>query len=542
MLSQAVLAAGVIASVAGWNLSATRQQQVLRNEFNAQAGQLAGAVTREIGLFTSVLESLGELHNLSDRISSLDFEEFARKGLRHQAAVLGAFAFAQRIPLDVRAVLESGEDDQAMRFVEYGAEGRLQSAGLRPAYFPLTYQHPDEALHLPIGFDLATLPGQAEALQRMQESGRPALGAPISEEGRSGYLACAPILTKDPTPQLSGFTASILWPEQLLNRALSQTLAQGLSVSLYDPGLMRPPMEIPSLLYEAPLRVVDQAWVFRCEATEDYHAAHASALPWIILGAGLALTLLLALQVSSLAARTALIEQTVQQRTAELSAANRQLAEEMEERLRLEQEIHDVTAREQQRIGQDLHDSLGQKLAGAVFLSRALAGQLPDEQAEARGNAEKINEILKDAVSQVRRTARGLTPVEVNENGLAQALRRLAEETCGVFNIACSFRAEGPAQVRKAVSATHLYHIAQEAVNNAIRHGQARDIAIVLRTGDQDGSLLVEDNGRGMADGYERSGGAGLRIMRHRAHSIGGRLDISARPGGGVRVTCQFPL
>lgn len=544
VLSQAVLVVGIIVTLAGWNLSANRQRQAARAEFDARADQLAGAVSREVGLFVSVLQSLGELHTLSDRISARDFEEFTRKGLRHQADVLGAFAFAQRISLDVRSVLESGADRDALRVTEYGEDGRLRSAALRPEYFPLTYQHPDEALRLPNGFDLATLPGQAAALQRMQETARPALGAMIDAGERSGYLACAPIFTDstNDTGILSGFTASILWPEEILQRALGRSLAQGIAVALYDPGLVHPPMETNGLLHEAALTVVDQSWRIRCEATPDYEAAHASALPWIILGAGMAMTFLLALQVSSLAARTALVEQTVQQRTAELSAANRQLAEEMDERLRLEQEIHNVTAREKQRIGQDLHDSLGQKLTGAVYLSRALAGALPDDHAEAREHAGKINEILKDAVTQVRRTARGLAPVDVSENGLAQALRRLAEETCDVYNIACSFRAEGPALVRDAQAATHLYHIAQEAVTNALRHGHARDIAIVLRTDDRGGQLFVEDNGQGLAHDYERSGGAGLRIMRHRAQSIGGTIAISERPGGGVRVACEFPL
>lgn len=546
-LAQATTILGAVLSLAAWRLSLTRQQQALRTEFEAESQHLAGAVNREVDLFAGVLLSLGELHNLSDRISAADFEEFSRKGLQHQRSVLGAFAFAQRIPIEVRAMLENGGERAGLRILEYDRNGDLQSAALRPVYYPLTYQNPEQALRLPDGFDLATLPGQADALRRMTEGTRPVLGAMVGSDHRSGFLVSAPIFATAPasngTPrELSGLVVAILWPVDLLNRALSRTMARGLAVTLYDPAAGAPPATAGRLMHESQVIILDRIWRLRCEAETSYHEAHGSPVPWIVLVAGLAVTLLLTLQISSLAARTALIEQTVQQRTAELSTANRQLAEEMEERLRLEQEIHEVTAREKQRIGQDLHDSLGQKLAGAVFLSRALAGQLPDEQAEARGNAEKINDILKDAVAQVRRTARGLAPLEVSEDGLAQALRRLAEETCDVFNIACSFRAEGPALVRKAAAATHLYHIAQEAVNNAIRHGQARDIAIVLRTADQEGCLLVEDNGRGLADGYERSGGAGLRIMRHRAHTIGGRIEWSARPGGGVRVACTFPL
>lgn len=546
-LSRVTLAVGLGLTLAAWQLSSTRQARVLRTGFESEAHHLAGAFNREIDLFSDVLISLGELHTLSERISARDFEEFARKGLQHQVGILGSFAFAQRISIEVRAVLENAAEPEGLRVVEYGPEGRLQSAGARTDYFPLTYQNPEEALQLPDGFDVGSLPGQAQAIQRMADSGRPTLGAMINNGGRSGFLVGAPIFSEasatSAAPRaLTGFTAAVLWPEDQMNRALQRTLVRGVAVTLYDP-VANP--QVPSgagLSFETPVNMVDQVWTLRCEAAPAYLSTHSSPVPWIVLGAGLAVTLLLTLQISSLAARTALIEQTVRERTAELSTANRHLAEEMDERLRLEQEIHDVTAREKRRIGEDLHDSLGQKLAGAVYLSRALVGQLPEEQAEARDSAGKINEILKDAVAQVRRTARGLAPVDVDENGLAQGLRRLAEETCDVYNIACSFRAEGPAQVRNAQAATHLYHIAQEAVNNAIRHGQARDIAVVLQTGEREGHLLIEDNGRGLAEGYERGGGAGLRIMRHRAQTIGGRLDLTARPGGGVRVACAFPL
>lgn len=547
-LARGSLAAGCALTLAAWQAAQARHLRAVHADFHKEAQHLAQAVEREIDLFVNVLVSLGQLHTLSEQISARDFEEFARKGLQHQQDVLGAFGFAQRIPLDVRAVMESSEDGAALPIVEKADGPAFRSAELRPEYFPLTYQNPDDALGLPLGFDLASLPENAEAIARMRETGRPAMGAMLAAPGardRTGFLVCAPIAAdaSGPPVELAGFTASVLWPQDLMNRALGKTLVRDMQVTLFDPRF-GPPDAIPAgtLAFERTLAMVDQPWTFRCEAVPEYLRAHGTPLPWILLAAGLAVTALLTLQIASLAARTALVERTVQERTAELSEANRQVEEEMAERLRLENEIHEVTAREKQRIGQDLHDSLGQKLTGAVFLSRALAAQLADQPPDARESAEKINAILKDAVAQVRRTARGLSPVDVGEDGLPQALRHLAEETCDVHNIACSFRAEGAPRVASTQAATHLYHIAQEAVTNAIRHGEPRDIAIELRAEGARGLLSIDDNGRGLAADHAERAGAGLRIMRHRARTLGGTLDVTAKPGGGTRVVCVFPL
>jgi signal transduction histidine kinase len=198
--------------------------------------------------------------------------------------------------------------------------------------------------------------------------------------------------------------------------------------------------------------------------------------PGLALAAGLLLTLLLTWQTGGLVQRAARIERTVRERTAEVQEANRKLGEEMQERARLEVEIEEVADREKRRIGHDLHDSLGQKLTGAVYLSKALSGSLEPAAVEARSSAEKINEILKDAVAEVRRTARGLAPVEVGLHGLAPALHRLAEDTCSVYGLACAFQLEREPAVRDARMAAQLYHIAQEAITNAVRHGGgARD-------------------------------------------------------------------
>lgn len=524
--------------------------------FQQDANQLVRAAAWEINLFQDVLQSLGPLHALSDRVSAYDFEEFARKGMTHQKAVLGAFGFAQWIPAALRPALEEpGPDGKSVRrLLEMDANQDVRPADERPEYFPLTYQHPEGGLLLPDSLDLASLPGGAAAIQRMVSSGRPVLGprtierrdALVSgssrgvESGNSGFFVFAPIRSENAS--LSGFTVAALWPQDMLRRALDRTLIRGVQVTLYDPATGVPAGDESAFLRrEETLLLVDQPWALRCEALSVYVEAHATPLPWLALASGLIVTLLLVWQTASLVQRAARIEGTVRERTAELQEANRRLADEMQERVRLEIELEEVADREKKRIGHDLHDSLGQKLTGAVYLSKALATSLGPAEGESRAAAEKINEILKDSVAEVRRTARGLSPVEVGDEGLAQALHRLAEDACGVYGIACSFRATGDLRLRDARVATQLYRIAQEALSNAVRHGAAKEIQISLLAEGGAGQLVVRDNGQGFDPSATRSDGAGLRIMRHRAQTIGGNLAVSSRPNEGTEVSCRFP-
>ena len=528
-----VLVVGLILTGLAAHQSRTREQRRIAAEFRLESESLAQAFEREMGLFLGVLSSLGELHTLSDRISLSDFAEFTQKGLLHQKSILGAFGFAQRIPLELRPAFESPDGSGAapIPIVEPGPDS-VQPAGLRPQYYPLTYQSPPDGLGLPNGFDLASLPGQLEAIARMAIGGGPVLGASVpapDPDGATGFLVSAPIGVG---ADFTGFTVARLWPQQLLNRALRQARVRQVQVTLFDPVFGRPPAAASARhTHELPVMIADQVWILRCEAGSDYQATRAASAWLFILIGGASATLLLAVLLALLAGRARAIERTVRERTLQLEEANRRLASEMDERARLETAMHSAGEREKQRIGQDLHDSLGQKLTGAVYLARALESDLPPTGREQAG---KLVELLKDAVSQVRRTARGLAPLEVGEDGLAPALRRLAEETCDVFNIACSFRESGAPTHLSTEAAAHLYHIAQEAVNNAVRHGAAREIQIELTPS----MLRVHDNGRGF-DAAQTAAGAGLRIMRHRARHAGGTLEV-ASSNAGTTVCVRF--
>lgn len=238
------------------------------------------------------------------------------------------------------------------------------------------------------------------------------------------------------------------------------------------------------------------------------------------------------------------LEAQVNARTAELTLANRRLAEEIRERKIAQDEILSVSAYEQRRIGIDLHDSLGQELTGAAFLSDALAKALRRSSLDLAARAEQITAILSGAVVETRRIARGLTPVETSGGGLVVALRGLCHSTAERFGIDCELVESGGTVHASAVDAGHLYRIAQEAVNNAIRHGRARRITVSLRenTPSGYGRLAVIDDGSGIPVDRGPMSGMGMRTMRYRAEALNGRLDVTSNASGGTTVVVEYAL
>ena len=230
------------------------------------------------------------------------------------------------------------------------------------------------------------------------------------------------------------------------------------------------------------------------------------------------------------------LEVRVSERTRDLAMANADLESEIAERRRLEREIIDIAEREQMRIGQELHDGLGQQLTAVAFLSEVLANQLAATGHSHAADALHIEHLVSDAVSQARRLARGLAPVELDANGLMAALEQLADTARSVFGIDCHFRCAEPVPVDDESVAINLYRIAQEAVTNAAKHSGGRWLLIELRRHDDGLELTITDDGTGFPQRPPAGHGMGLRTMRHRARLIGASITIEASAGKGVCV------
>ena len=212
------------------------------------------------------------------------------------------------------------------------------------------------------------------------------------------------------------------------------------------------------------------------------------------------------------------------------------------ERKRLEKENLEISEREQRRIGQDLHDGLCQHLAGVEMLSQVLAQKLAPKSRDTAARATEIAKAVREAISQTRLLARGLSPVTLESEGLMSALAELALNTEKMFRVRCEFDCPETIKFNDHAAATHLFRIAQEAVSNAIKHGRAKKISLQLRAQPGRLHLRVSDNGAGFPRKFSGGTGMGLRIMQSRIGMVGGTLVIERNPDAGTSVVCTAPF
>lgn len=203
------------------------------------------------------------------------------------------------------------------------------------------------------------------------------------------------------------------------------------------------------------------------------------------------------------------------------------------------EEFAEVTARERRRIGQDLHDSIGQTLTGMSLLSRSLANALKRDGHAGSRDASQISHLADEASNQIRQISRGLMPSEIVRDGLCTSLRELAKITAESCELDCEVRLDESLKFPDVAVETHLYRIAQEAVNNAVRHAGARRIDIVISEFNGTPQLEVVDDGRWIEPEADVVG-IGLKTMEYRAAAVGGRLHIATTLQGGTQVICRL--
>jgi PAS domain S-box-containing protein len=217
------------------------------------------------------------------------------------------------------------------------------------------------------------------------------------------------------------------------------------------------------------------------------------------------------------------------------------VARDITERRRLENEILKISEREQRRIGNDLHDGLCQELAGIELMCQVLEQKLA---VKSKAESKQVGEIalhIREAITHTRSLARGLSPVELETNGFMSALHELAANVQRLSQIECRLECPETVLIRNHLYATHLFRITQEAINNAVRHGQAKRVVVSLKPAGEKIKLAVTDNGIGFSEvGNRKRAGMGLQIMKYRASVVDGDLEVQSSLGKGTTVTCTF--
>ena len=210
-------------------------------------------------------------------------------------------------------------------------------------------------------------------------------------------------------------------------------------------------------------------------------------------------------------------------------------------RKRLEQEILEISEREQQRFGQELHDALGQILSGVSLMSAGLEQQLRAKGLPEAVAAARISKRIHQAAQQTHSLATELFPVELKRHGIVGALRQLAADIREMFDVSCRFESNWrKIPLRDERVARDLYRIAQEAMNNAVKHAKCTHLSVTLTASDAAVIVMVHDNGIGMRPVATQRRDMGMEIMRHRASRIGATLEVQSVPGKGTTVICSL--
>ncbi len=207
-----------------------------------------------------------------------------------------------------------------------------------------------------------------------------------------------------------------------------------------------------------------------------------------------------------------------------------------------EREVLHVSQAEQERIGREIHDGLGQQLTGISMMVKGLQRKLAIRGVAEAADLEELTALLQHATEDARTLSHGLSPVPVSPDGLHLALRRLMQSTQSITGIVCQFDTRGPVEMANHAAAMQLYRIAQEALNNALKHARASVVKMVLNAQADCIVLAIHDNGTGFRRGNAEEETFGLRAMRYRAETIGARLTIETAPDLGTTVRCELPL
>jgi signal transduction histidine kinase len=203
----------------------------------------------------------------------------------------------------------------------------------------------------------------------------------------------------------------------------------------------------------------------------------------------------------------------------------------------LEEQILDISERERIRVGRDLHDGIGQELTAISYLLGVLARKIRSGELPGEREIEPVMKQMDHAKNHVRLLSKGLSPVNLDRNGIAVAVDELCRSAERIFGIRCEVECDDIA-IRDNSKATHIYHIIQESLNNAVKHGKSSNIKIMLKRRGNGIFFSVVDNGVGLPEVDANREGLGMMFMKYRADIIGGVLNVNRRKPTGTIITC----
>jgi signal transduction histidine kinase len=582
----AVLVLGVVLSSAAYRFIDQQIAHEGRSRFENECAKIEQVLERRLRSYADLLLGLRGLFRASGVPSRRDFHEYVTSlELSKNHAAVMSLNFAQHVTAASKLSFEAAIRRDTSVDPKGYPSFRINPTGERALYHVIVYLEPFERSGARFARDIRSVrqdsPGAAPLLDEGRDSGElVSSGRPIpGETGRqlglrgATYEKGLPIDTVEQRRRAYIGTVGMSFSlSQLVSDAIAPLSVGTIHFRIHNIGRKSQsdapllPSDENLLIDSDMLPALAERTFVRSDAESltrisqfefggrilgIYFDAPASsfstpldrALPGLALGSGIFISVLLYAVIWSLQRSRFQLEGSVRERTQALHEINRNLQTEIAERNRLEAEILLVGQEQRRRIGQELHDDLGQRLTAAAFLAESLARGLARMNSPEADEAFKIEKFLSEAVSQTRLLARGLFPVALEAGGIIGALKELAVSTSTTYRIRCQFRCDGPVSGEDmGVASFNLYRVAQEAVNNAIKHGKASSVIIELSGDLAEPRMAVTDNGVGFDDAQaQRGSGIGLQIMRYRCKMLGLGFKIVRVPDGGTTVCVGGP-
>ena len=518
----------------------------------------------------AMLHSLKALFDASELVTRAEFNTFARSQLERYPS-LTAVGWIPRVPAEARNEFERRVQEEGLpqfHITERHEQGQMIRAGARDDYYPIAFIEPLEGNQAALGFDLFSDLSRRDALCAGRDTGEARATARITlvqEEGQQGAVQILlPIYDGSPASiaerrdSISGLISGVFRYRDLLSAAAPALLASDLidmrltdistaegAEVLYEKRNAAATLD-PAYRYEKRLApAAGRQWSLVATPSVAYVAGQRTMSAYLSLLVGALITGWLSFYLAKLGQQKRDVLREVGARTRELRVkrvalvkTNAVLKDEVARRRILQKRFADVIDHEQRRLGQELHDSLGQQVAVTTMLAQTLKQRLVTLAAKETKLLERLIASARTSQTQVRALSKGLLPVEIDCRGLEDALGELVDSTRGVSDADVGFDCDEGVFVEDSIAATHLFRIAQEALRNALEHGQSSRVMISLRHGKRGPVLTIRDDGKGLPDEGKMSHGAGLSIMHHRAELIGAGLDISSPHGEGTSVVC----
>ncbi len=526
-------------------------------EFQMHATEFQASIRRRLLSYENILFGAAGLYIASDTVTARQFEAYADSlDLENRAKSILSLNYAEYFLADDknRFELESGLRTQAD-----GPASRDFLLTLAPGsreHLVIVHVFPTGS-HM-IGFDLMSTahrlletPHFSRLSSRFyQPNAVTSSGIPIRAPGTSKAALGLRLGIFKPDSRrqavLKGSVGILFSVEEFFSKGLPQPVGEHIAYRISNIGRSNGTTYSPSIpvfshnadnfdsvndssqAYSASFVQPFGGALLRIELREEKtHLIHERdrLLPFVVFVIGCLLSVMASILLHKIFQRKQILEREVQLRT-------RELTEEINRAQRLEREVVTIAEQERRRIGYELHDEIGQRLTGMSLGLRALSEQLKLVSSEVAAHVAALEHDTSEAITNVRQLAHGLTPVPVGDSGLRDALEELVARLSS-HAICCTFDFDDPVGVSDENVATHLYRIAQEALNNAIKHSRATLVEVRLDYEAEKIMLLIKDNGIGLPkDGPEHGGGAGMRIMRHRASVIGFSFKANSDSGG----------